>query len=176
MSDEPSLFEDGYEAVIRAVARDEGALNVDVLAQACSRKARAPGAPREESLGWARACIDCYRKAAAGRMPGHDRQGSEVPSFGLRALMILRWGPEVGSSVLDPDDLQRWIQEELDAHASPAVFREALERTDGSQQEREHAFCLKERLEVGLPLFEKGLLSRSLGPWLRVAGLLRDAL
>lgn len=173
MSDEKMLVEGGYQSVIRALHEDQTTLNVDVLAQACARKARDPSTAREDSLGWARAAIACYRKAAAGRAPGFDRQGSEAVLFGLKGLMMLRWGAEVGSSVLDPEDVLSWIQEELDHHASPRAFRDALESSGGGD-EHERAVLLKERLQVGLPLFERGLLPSSLSPWFAAAGLLRD--
>ena len=173
MSDEEALIDAGPEAVVRALGDDEGALNVDVLAQTCARRARASSVSREDALGWAKAAIACYRKTAEGRAPGYDRQGSEVPLFGLRGLMILRWGAEAGSTVLDPELLLQWIRKALDRHTSPAAFRDALGHTDGSD-EHEHAVCLKERLQVGLPLFQEGLFPRALLPWFKEAGLLAD--
>jgi hypothetical protein len=96
-----------------------------------------------------------------------------MPAFGLRVLMILRWGAETGHSVLDPDDVLRWVQEAIDGLSSPAALRDALGRADGSD-ERERAACLEERLQVGIPLLEKGLLPRALLPWFREAGVLSD--
>ncbi len=173
MIDEHSLIERGYDEVVAELERDDGNLNVDVLAQACARKARAPSSSREESLGWASASIACYENAARARTAGYDRQGSEVPLFGLIGLMILTWGAEPGDRVLDPERLNCWIQEELEQQESPDGFREALTETVSAIR-REHAICLKERLEVGLPLYEKGLLRASFEPWLRSTGLLKD--
>ena len=171
MTDEHRLFERGFEEVLAGLEQDEGDLNVDVLAQACSREARAPSTSREASLGWARASIGCYEEASHSRKAGYDRQGSEVPLFGLIALMILTWGGETGDSVLDPERLNRWVQEGLEQQESPGRFREALRETTNSSR-REHAVCLMERLEVALPLYERGLLRASFEPWLRSAGLL----
>lgn len=145
------------------------ALLVDALAMACSRRARAPSASRDDPLEWARACIACYRRAAERRTLGYDRQASEVPPFGLRAVMILRWGAQPGHSILDPDHVSRWIQNGIGGLSSPAFLRSALGRPDGSD-ERERAVCLRERLQVGFPLFEKGLLPRALLPWFTAAG------
>ena len=172
MSSEEALVEAGPAAIVRAINHDDS-LNVDALAMACARRARAPSASREVALEWAAACIASYRKAAEDRTPGYDRQGSEMPAFGLLVLMTLRWGAETGHSVLDPDDVLRWIQEAIDGLSSPAALRDALGLADGSD-ERERAVCLRERLQVGLPLFEKGLLPRALLPWFKEAGVLGD--
>lgn len=172
MIDEHSLVKRGAHAVAIALEQDDGNLNVDVLAQACARRARA-SLCRTKSLGWANAAIACYEKAARGRSVGYDRQGSEVPLFGLVGLMILRWGAKPGHRVLDPERVRCWIQEELEQQESPDSFREALNETVNATR-REHAICLKERLAVGLALYEKGLLHRTLEPWIRSAGMLKD--
>lgn len=169
MSIEETLLEAGPEAIVQAIRADVG-VSVEALAISCSRRARAPLSSRDDSIAWARACLVCYRKAAERRIPGYDRQGSEVPPFGLQASMILRWGPEAGHSVLDPTSVLRWIEEGIDGVSSPNALRQALARVDGSV-EHERAVCLKERLQVGSTLFEKGLLSVGLLPWFKAAGV-----
>lgn len=169
MSSEYELFERGYAAILAALARDGGEMNVDVLAQACSRKACAPGASQAESLGWAEAAVACYAEAARHRPAGIDRQGSEYPAFGLMGLMILRWGPEVGSKVQDPTRIVDWIQTKMDAVGDLKAFQARLA---DSGADREQAICLRERLQVAVPLQARRLVPPSIVPWLRCAGLL----
>jgi hypothetical protein len=53
-------------------------------------------------------------------------------------------------------------------------LREALGRAGSGDAEHERAVCLKERLQVGLALFEKGLFPSALFPWFKEAGLVGD--
>ena len=170
MSDEYSLFEQGYAAVHAALARDDGALNVDVLAQACARRARSLVADRDESLAWAGAAIACYARASRRRAAGFDRQGSEIPLYGLMCLMISLWGPETGSEARDPTRVIEWVQQEIDILVDPAIFSASL--ADADSEWREHALLLKERLEIARSLHALGLLPSSMIPWLQSAGLL----
>jgi hypothetical protein len=169
MSDDYSLFEQGYEALAKALEQDNGRLNVDVLAQVCALKARAPSS-REISLGWASVAIACYTRAARLRHEGFDRQGNEVPLYGLICLMILTWGAQPGDEVLDPELIKCWIQEELEYQENPDSFGEALTETT-SDSRYEHVICLRERLEIGLALQERRLLPASFAPWFTAACL-----
>lgn len=170
MNDEEQLIVNGADAVVRALTGcNVEDLNIDVLAQVCARKARAASDSRNDALAWALAAIACYRKTAESRTRGYDRQGSEVPLFGLRALMILRWGAEPNHAVLDADDILQWIHEEMDVFISPTALREALDRAGSGDFDHERAVCLKERLQLVLPLFEAGLFPGSLLPWFEVA-------
>lgn len=170
MRDEYGLLEQGYAAVNAALALDDGALNVDGLAMACARKARSLVVDRDESLAWAGAAIACYSRASRRRSAGFDRQGSEIPMFGLICLMISRWGPETGSEARDPTPVIDWVQQEIDILVDPEIFRASLADTDSEW--REHAALLKERLEIGRSLHAIGLLPSSMIPWLQSAGLL----
>jgi hypothetical protein len=104
---------------------------------------------------------------AEARQPGYDRQGAEVPAFGLRVVMILRWGAERSNDVLDPRFVSRWIQEATDGLATLEAFRRALAAHDAPQHEG--AVCLRERLQLGAPLLERGLLSADLTTWYETA-------
>jgi hypothetical protein len=170
MSNEYELLKKGYAAVHAALAVDDGALNVDVLAQACAREARSLVVDRDASLAWAGAAIECYARASRGRSAGFDRQGSEVPLFGLMCLMILRWGPETGSAARDPAPVIDWVQQEIDILVDPQIFSASLADVDSGRCE--HAVLLRERLEIARSLHTLGLLPSSMIPWLHSAGLL----
>jgi hypothetical protein len=157
MTNDHDLYERGYHAILSALEGGDEALNVDVLAQACARKARAC-TTEVESLGWAEAAIACYARAAERRTWGYDRQGSEAPAFGLMVDRICKWGPEIGSEVSDPARVAAWIQEAIDVVGDVEAFRAS---------DSEAAFCLRERLMVGKPLFEQGLLPTSMDVWFR---------
>lgn len=172
MTDEHTIFESGYSAVLAELERNDGQLNLDVLGQACSREARATSASRGEALGWAEAAIACYSKAAESRSEGFDRQGSEVPLYGLMVLMILKWDIDADSKVRDLAKVERWIQNAIDAQDSRASFLEALAwNSSSTANQREAAVCLRERLDVGLALFENDLLPPSMWRWFHDAGL-----
>ncbi|HEY0135052.1 MAG TPA: hypothetical protein VGB85_13250 [Nannocystis sp.] len=144
-------------------------MNVDVLAQACAREARSLVADRDASLAWAGAAIACYARTSRRRSAGFDRQGSEVPLFGLICLMISRWGPETGSEARDPAPVIEWVQQGIDILVDPQIFRASL--ADAGSERREHAVLLEERLEIARSLHALGLLPSSMIPWLHSAGL-----
>lgn len=174
MADDHAVFEQGHEAVLAALAHDPGALNVDVLAQACARATRA-STNLEDATGWAEAAVACYEVASQARQIGFDRQGSEIILFGIIAAMVLKWGADSDSRVRDPARVERWLRELIDQVANPEEFERALIRSASSTAEQdENAVQLRERLaHIGLPLLKAGLLPGSMRPWFVAAGLVQ---
>ena len=86
------LFTRGPEAVANAVRSDID-LNVKVLAEACAREARS-SVSEEFAFASSHAAVCAYEKESSRFPWGIAHHGLQAVPYGLRALVILKFGLE----------------------------------------------------------------------------------
>lgn len=158
-----SLFQAGPQAVFDAVTKDPS-IPDDALCQACSREARF-AADDATALAWAEAGILCYSSLAASLPEGFVRSGREEIAYGLRSVMILKLGAEYEQTRRWLQQTEAWLAQVARPYSTPQGLFEALSIGDPD------AALAQIHLKLGIDLWQKGLLSDTLAPWISaVAG------
>lgn len=140
--------------------------NFHVLAQSCAMNAYRTE-DQDLALRWTDAAVACYELAGRLLPEGVLRQSLEVPSYGLRTAMILKFGARIEPASAWLQSILEWLRDGMRPFASASAFAHALDpEHEGG---RMHAIILLERIRVAAALWREGLFDAQddLDAWFR---------
>ncbi len=164
--DQHDLLAAGPAVVLDAATRGAPKVNFHVLAQECAREAY-NAAAADDSLAWTDAMVACYA-AAAQRVPSEFiRRSMEIPSYGLRVLMILKFGLDREATAAYLRSIVDWLREAMIVFVDAQEFARALDSANEGEAADQRALILRERLEAASALWKRGIVGEDLEGWFR---------